>query len=51
MTVFDEKAIENINDMASLRSYKLNGLFNNKVFSTCPSHPKFHASHGEPLVR
>jgi hypothetical protein len=44
-------AIENIKDMASLRSYKLNGLFNNKVFSTCPSHPKFHASHGEPLVR
>ena len=37
MTVFDDEAIKNLNDMASLRGYKCNGLFNNKVYSTCPS--------------
>jgi len=50
MTVFDDTAISELKDMATLRSYKCNGLFNNKVFRTCPSFPKFHATHGEPLV-
>lgn len=35
-------------NMASLRMYKANGLFSNKVFSTCPSVPKFHCTFGEP---
>lgn len=48
MTVFDEKAIEGMNNMASLRGYKCNGYFNNKIFSTCPSFPKFHDTFGEP---
>jgi len=51
MTVFDEKEILKIGgDMASLRKYKMNGFFNNKVFSTSPSFPKYHSSHGEPLT-
>lgn len=50
MTVFDDKEISKIGDMSSMRQYKMNGLFNNKVFSTSPSFPKYHASHGEPLV-
>ena len=51
MTVFDEKAISEMKNMATFRQYKRNGLFSNKVLSTCPSFPKFHAAHGEPLVR
>ena len=31
--------------------YKSNGTFNNKVFSTCPSVFKFHATFGEPTSR
>lgn len=50
MTVNDHEAIGKLKDMATLRQYKANGLFNNRVFRTCPSFPKFHASHGEPLV-
>ncbi len=37
--------------MAGLRAYKNNGVFNAKVFSTCPTYPKFHAANGEPIVR
>ena len=51
MTVFDEEAIKKIDNMASLRQYKLEGFFNQKIMSTCPSYPKFHASHGEPIYR
>ncbi len=50
MTVFDEEAIKEMKDMATLRGYKSNGMFNNKIFQTCPSFPKFHAAHGEPLA-
>lgn len=35
-------------NMASLRGYKQNGMFNNKIFSTCPGFPKFHDTFGEP---
>ena len=41
MMVFDEKAIAEMKNMASMRLYKCNGTFNNKIFSTCPSFPKF----------
>lgn len=51
MTVFDSNAINEMKDMASLRGYKTSGLFNSKIFHTCPSFPKFHATHGEPLVK
>ena len=37
-------------NMASVRMYKVNGTFNNKVFSTCPSVPKFHCTFGEPTM-
>ena len=50
MTVFDENAIKEMKDMATLRGYKAGGLFNSRIFQTCPSFPKFHATHGEPLV-
>ena len=50
MTVFDFKSIQEMREMASLRAYKCNGLFNNKVYNTCPSFPKFHVANGEPLV-
>ena len=51
MAVFDQKVINNMKDMASVRMYKCNGTFNNKVFSTCPSVPKFHCTFGEPTMR
>lgn len=38
-------------NMATLRSYKCNGLFSNKLLDTCPSYPKYHSSHGEPTTR
>ena len=50
MTVFDTEVISALKDMATLRNYKENGLFNNRVFTTCPSLPAFHATHGEPIV-
>lgn len=49
MSVFDQPAIAKMNDMATLRGYKANGLFNNKIFNTTPSFPKVHNSHGESL--
>jgi len=48
LTVFDEKAIAEMNNMATLRGYKCNGYFNNRIFSTSPSFPKFHDTFGEP---
>ena len=38
--------------MASMRAYKLHGLFNNKIFNTCPSisYSQMHTAHGEPVV-
>ena len=50
MTVFDPDVINNMKNMASVRMFKLNGTFNNKVFSTCPSVPKFHCTFGEPTM-
>ena len=51
MTVFDPKVINGMKNMASVRMYKCNGTFNNKVFSTCPAAPKFHCTFGEPTMR
>lgn len=51
LTVFDSKAIEEMNNMASMRQYKFNGVFNNQIFSTCPSFPKFHCTFGEPTQK
>ena len=51
MTVFDHKAIAGMNNMASMRQYKFNGTFNNQIFSTCPSFPKFHCTFGEPTQK
>lgn len=28
----------------------MNGTFNQRVLSTCPSYPKYHFSHGEPIT-
>ena len=28
----------------------MNGKFSNKVLSTCPSYPKYHSTHGEPIT-
>jgi hypothetical protein len=50
MTVFDKDAIKSNKDMASLRFYKCNGIFSNKIFRTCPAYPKLHVANGEPLV-
>ena len=51
MTVFDSEIIAQMKNMPSVRMYKSNGTFNNKVFSTCPSVFKFHATFGEPTSR
>lgn len=32
MTVFDENAIKEMKDMATLRGYKAGGLFNSRIF-------------------
>ena len=42
MNAFDVEMMNELKDMASLRSYKNNGVFNSRVLSTCPSMPKFH---------
>ena len=42
--------VTDIKNMATLRSYKLNGKFNTRVFRTMPSFPQFHQSFGEPIV-
>ena len=49
MTVFDDKAVADMKNMASMRLYKCNGTFNNQIFSTCPSFPKFHCTFGEAV--
>ena len=49
LTVFDEEAISKMRDMVSMRMYKNNGYFNNRVFNTCPAYPKFHDTYGEPV--
>ena len=51
MTVFDEAVIKDMKNMATLRLYKCNGTFNNQIFSTCPSYPKFHCTFGEPVQK
>ena len=51
MAVFDQDVINNMTNMPSVKMYKANGTFNNKVFSTCPSVPKFHCTFGEPTMR
>jgi hypothetical protein len=40
-----------MNNMASMRQYKFNGTFNNHVYSTCPSFPKFSCTFGEPTQK
>ena len=51
MTVFDQKEISEMNNVASMRLYKVKGKFNTINFSTCPSFPKFHCSFGEPISK
>ena len=50
MTIMSAEALEKMKNMASVRMYKMHGQFNNRVFSTCPAFPKFHSTHGEPIV-
>lgn len=49
MSVFDTQAIAKMNDMATLRGYKVNGFFNNQIYTTTPSFPKIHSANGEAL--
>jgi hypothetical protein len=32
-----------------MKKFKFKGKFNNKIYSTCPSIPRFHATFGEPV--
>jgi hypothetical protein len=32
-----------------MKKFKYKGKFNNKVYSTCPIVPRFHATFGEPI--
>ena len=32
-----------------MKKFKFKGKFNNKIFSTCPVLPRFHATFGEPV--
>lgn len=50
LKVFDEKALQGMNNMATLRQYKCNGVFNNLIMSTCPAFPKVHFTLGEPTT-
>lgn len=51
LMVFDEKAIANMRDMASVCMYKCNGYFNNQIMSTCPAFPRLHYAISEATVR
>lgn len=35
--------------MIDMKKFKFKGKFNNRIFSTCPVIPKFHATFGEPI--
>jgi hypothetical protein len=47
-TVFDDAALEAMRNMASIRMYKINGRFDSRIFSTCPTYPPFPTTFGEP---
>jgi hypothetical protein len=51
MVVFDDTVIAEMKNMATIRNYKASGLFSNRLLDTCPSYPKYHAAHGEPISR
>lgn len=36
-------------DLVDMKQYKYKGKFCNKIFSTCPVVPRFHATFGEPI--
>ena len=50
LSVFDFEKYKEVRDMASVRSYRLDGHFNQRVFSTCPALAQCHTSNGEPLA-
>jgi hypothetical protein len=35
--------------LVDLKKFKYKGKFNNKIYSTCPIIPRFHATFGEPI--
>jgi hypothetical protein len=51
LTVFDQKVIQEMVDMPSVRQYKNNGYFNSQIMQTCPAFPKVHFAFGEATVR
>ncbi|CDW83349.1 UNKNOWN [Stylonychia lemnae] len=48
-SIFEDGVIKTENSLVDMKKYKFKGKFNNKVFSTCPSIPRFHATFGEPI--
>jgi hypothetical protein len=40
-----------MDEMIDINGYRLNGMFQNGVYSTCPILPKFHLAYGEPIER
>jgi hypothetical protein len=42
---------EIMDEMVDINQYRLNGMFQSGVYSTCPILPKFHLAYGEPIER
>ena len=48
-SLFEEGHLRTENSLIDMKKFKFKGKFNNKVFSTCPVIPRFHATFGEPI--
>jgi hypothetical protein len=44
-----EEGEEISNKLYDMKQYKYKGKFCNKIYSTCPVLPRFHATFGEPV--
>jgi hypothetical protein len=47
--VFEDGQLKLEQNLVDMKKFKMRGKFNNKVFSTCPILPRYHATFGEPV--
>lgn len=47
--LFEDGYLKAESSLVDMKKFKFKGKFNNKIFSTCPIIPRFHATFGEPI--
>lgn len=47
--VFEDGQLKLEQNLVDMKKFKMRGKFNNKIFSTCPILPRYHATFGEPV--